>query len=285
MVAVCLVAAGFFISGYKRLSEGHFVGFSQKIIELSIRIGCTLRSLALPIGCGGLPFRLRWADPSTPIVDFRDVGCGSWGLSLTNYNVGQSYDTVAKIAARRDRVHLGEHICGACAWHSTNWLSHERAGLGLFAMQNAVNCVFYKHSLILNRVCFVWRIWKCDVFLSCILLSREKTAIRIVPIEGEWSWVTMFAAFAELRYLWLTRLHNRLTILACWVQNRLTALLLMLVQRIERNLGCPGTAWRRRDPAESCCVELVEVVVIIVKLDSWCLRSVLCNVRHLLLFG
>ena len=91
----------------------------------------------------------------------------------------------------------------------------------------------------------------------------------------------------KLRRLRLTSLHNGLrwphTILACCVQYWLTALLLVLVEWVERNLGRSCSSGGRRHPAEVHWIKLVEVTAIM-ELDARSFRSVLRNIRHLLLF-
>ena len=63
----------------------------------------------------------------------------------------------------------------------------------------------------------------------------------------------------------------------------MTALLLVLVEWVERNLSRSCSSRGRRHPAEVHWIKLVEVTAIM-ELDARSFRSVLRNIRHLLLF-
>ena len=69
------------------------------------------------------------------------------------------------------------------------------------------------------------------------------------------------------------------------MQNWLTALLLMLMQRVVGNCSSAGAPGRGRHPTESSRVELVEVFVIVMQFYSGCLRTMLSYIGHLLLLG
>ena len=56
-----------------------------------------------------------WANPTTTIVDLRDISHSARGLALPYNYVGQTNDTVAKITAWGHRVHLWMHIGRASA--------------------------------------------------------------------------------------------------------------------------------------------------------------------------
>ena len=128
-------------------------------------------------------------------------------------------------------------------------------------MQNAVNCVLNENAFVLY--CVRARRCSCDTSLlrrvmnrlSCAaLLLGEHTACS-VALECEGARVTMSAIVwrsnsCELGDLTLTSLYDWLrwtnTIFACRVQDWLTALLLMLMQRVEGYCSSSGAprGWR-----------------------------------------
>ena len=68
------------------------------------------------------------------------------------------------------------------------------------------------------------------------------------------------------------------------MQYWLTALLLMLVQRVEGYCSRAGASRGRWNSAERRRVQLCEVAVVVVHFDARSLRPVLRYIRHLLLF-
>ena len=166
-------------------------------------------------------------------------------------------------------------------------------------MQNAVNCVLNENAFVLYCVlahrcsCATSLLWRVMNHLSCAALLLGEHTTCCVALECEGARVTMSAIVwrsnsCELRDLTLTGLDDWLrwtnTIFACRVQDRLAALLLMLMQWVEGYCSRAGASRGGWHSAERCGVELCEVAVVVVHFDARCFRSMLRYIRHLLLF-
>ena len=118
--------------------------------------------------------------------------------------------------------------------------------------------------------------------------------LRRVPLKREGAWVaictTCIGDYSSSLELWLTGLCDCLcggpsdrTIFVSRLQNRLTTLLvnLLLLHWIIKG-ACSARWWWHS--SESCCVQLINLIVVLIELDTGSFGAVLRNIRHLLLF-
>ena len=150
-------------------------------------------------------------------------------------------------------------------------------------MYDAFYGVLYENAFILDNftVAFMW--WVSIAVLSGIPLKCKGARVAVCAI--------CICDNTSSLELWLTGLCDCLcggstdgTIFVGSLQNRLTALLLMLLLLHWIIEGACPARWWGHSP-EGRCVQLIKLIVVLIELNTGSFGPVLRNICHLLLFG